>query len=362
MQLDLFYSVMQPMFGRIVRELQASYGIDRDCSAVLCGRCYLPEQESLGLSTRYVRAVTDYLDRGARVDLDYLREKEQQYGAPHLQVLISNDRFALIFDHDRALQFVEACLRVVEEVFDEALPDAVAGTLSYTHSVLAQGRGIPFLNLTPSHLNNRLAIIRNWCDRQDRVGGCFAGYKRDGILPELRVRAEALVEAFRDAKVKPPRLHEYTRVPTFNRDKLSEWYSLVKRRPLDVKDHLLAPIGQPMSGRVTRVVRAPMLDPGYFDQPVPGEKFVLFPLHLQSESTTLILEPHWRWAQLSASGNSRRRSPAAPPTTSCQIPPDRQYMRWCKQRPHPLHRVPIGHSLRHRCGVAPRPPGAAIVC
>jgi len=297
MRLHVFYSVMQPMFGRIVRALQEKYGVEKDCSGVLYGRDYVPELKSLGLSTRYVRVLTDYLDGGKAADRGYLREKEQQYGDPHLQLLISNDRFASEFEHERALRFLEACFRVVEGLFDEVKPDAVmsdpvACTLSHTQYLVAKVRGIPFLNLTPSRVNNRLAIIRNAIDKQDPVDAKFAAFKRDGIPAALREQAQALVTGFREAKVKPPRFHEYTRVPTFNMDKLSELYSLARRRRIDSKNHLLAPIHRAVTGRVTRVIKARLLEPHHFEQPVGGERFVLFPLHLQPESTTLILAPH----------------------------------------------------------------------
>jgi hypothetical protein len=35
-----------------------------------------------------------------------------------------------------------------------------------------------------------------------------------------------------------------------------------------------------------------LIEPRQFERPVPGERFVLFPLHLQPESTTLILAPY----------------------------------------------------------------------
>ncbi|HYE86939.1 MAG TPA: hypothetical protein VEA16_11325 [Vicinamibacterales bacterium] len=297
MQLHVFYSVMQPMFARIVKDLQARYGVGPDPSGVLYGRDYLPELEALGVSTRNVRVLTDVFGDGTTPpDMGYLREKEQQYGDPHLQLLINNDRFAAAFERPRALRFLESCFRVVEDLWDRTAPDAVmsdpvACTLSHVQYLVARGRRIRFLNLTPSRLNHRLAIIGNRDDCQDKVNAAYAEFKKSGVPAELRREAEALIETFRAAKLRPPRFHEYTRVPALSFEKLRELYSLARRRRVDAKNHLLAPLHQAVTGRLVRIAKARILEPGYFEQPVPGEKFVLFPLHLQPESTTLILAP-----------------------------------------------------------------------
>jgi hypothetical protein len=112
------------------------------------------------------------------------------------------------------------------------------------------------------------------------------------VPDELRRDAAALIGAFRDTRLKPPRFNEYTRMPAFTLDKARELYALARRRTVDPRNHLLAPLHRAVTGRVVRVAKARFVDPRYFEQPVAGEKFVLFPLHLQPESTTLILAPY----------------------------------------------------------------------
>lgn len=300
MRLHVFYSVMQPLFGRVIRELQARYGVAEDCSSVVYGSDYLQELRELGISTRHVRALSDHLDDPANPrtpDLGYLHEKEQQYGDPHLQLLISNDRFASSFEYRRALRFVEVAFRVVESLFDEIRPEAVvsdpvACTLSHIQYLVAKGRNVPFLNLTPSRVNHRMAVIRNCYDQQERVDFMFAKFKSEGTPGPLREQAQTLITTFRQAKLKPPRFDEYTRMPALSVDKARELYALAMRRHVDSKNHLLAPLHRAVIGRLTRIAKARLFEPRHFEQPVDGERFVLFPLHLQPESTTLILAPY----------------------------------------------------------------------
>src|SRR4051812_24483278 len=126
MRLHVNFSVVLPLFARIVRELQ-DYGVT-DCSSFLYGRDSLPELRECGVSIEHARTLTDFLDRfdeNAEPDLEYLRQKEREYGDPNLYLMIAGCRFVGTFEHRRALRLLEAGFRLIEQLFDEFRPDAV---------------------------------------------------------------------------------------------------------------------------------------------------------------------------------------------------------------------------------------------
>jgi hypothetical protein len=298
MRLHVNFSVVLPLFARVVRELQQHHGVTAH-SSFLYGRDSLADLRRLGLSTEYARTLTGYLetfDEHAPPDLEFLRQKEREYG--HLYLMVAGCRFIGSFEHRRALRLLEAGFRLIEGLFDEFRPDAVvsdgvACTMSYIQYAVAQRRGIPFLTVAPARVNNRFYVIRNRQDRYERVDELFAAYKREGLPAAARDDAQAFIDHFRGVQLKPQYFLEYAHPPRIDLGSLKTLATLVHRRYLlDRRNYLLAPLHQALLGRFVRLAKTYVLDPGHFEQPVDGERFVFFPLHFQPEMTTLVLAPY----------------------------------------------------------------------
>ncbi len=299
MRLHINYSVVLPFFARIVNELQARHGVTAT-SGFLYGSDTLRDLADSGIPETTVRTLTGFLrtfDVEGEPDLEYLRRKEAEYGDPNLYLMIAGCRFIGSFEHRRALRLLEAGFRMFEQLFDEFAPDAVlsdgvACTMSYIQYAIAQRRGIPFLTLAAARVKDRFYIIRNRQDRYERVEALFEQYKRDGIANDLRREAEDFLEHFRSTKLKPQYYVEYAQPPKVDFASLRTIGELVKRRRLDPDNYLLQSVWGAMSGRVVRLAKNYVLDSGYFEPPVRGEKYVFFPLHFQPEMTTLVLGPY----------------------------------------------------------------------
>lgn len=298
-RLHINYSVVLPFFARIVKELQARHGVT-DTSGFLYGRDTLPELAAAGLAPDTVRTLTGFLktfDADGEPDLAYLRQKEAEYGDPNLYLMVAGCRFIGSFEHRKALRLLEAGFRLFEQQFDDFRPDAVlsdgvACTMSYIQYAIARKRGIPFLTLAAARVNDRFYIIRNRQDRYERVEELFEIYKRQGLPEPLRQHAQTFLDTFRGVKQKPKYYLEYAQPPKVDFASLRTVRELLHRRSLDPDNYLLQSPWRALAGRLTRLTKNYVLDPGYFEQPVPGEKFVFFPLHFQPEMTTLVLGPY----------------------------------------------------------------------
>lgn len=299
MRLHVNFSVALPVFARVARELQRRYGVVA-ISGCVYGRDSLHDLAAMDFPAGGVVALTDALrEFGSREpDMRYLQECERKYGDPNLYAMVAGCRFVSDFEHVRALRVLETGFRLVERLYDEYNPgavisDGVACTLSYIQYAVARARGIPFLTIAPARVNGRFYIVRNHRDRYERVDELYADYKAHGLTEGDRAIAERFIDEFRSAATKPDYFVKLATTPGFDLESLRTLVRLVHRRyALDPDNYLLASPFEALWGRLVRVVKARALDRPHFEQDVPREKFVFFPLHFQPELTTLILAPY----------------------------------------------------------------------
>ncbi len=298
MNIHINFSVQLPLYASVARDLQSRHGIKR-FSGFVYGRDSLHDLRALGFPTDGIKALTQYLSETGRdrePDMDYLRLVETRYGNPHLYLMIAGCRFLSGFEHRRALRLLEAGFRLIEGIFDEYAPTAVIGegvacTFTWIQHAVAQHRGIPYLAMAPARVNNRIVIFRQRTERYDRADALFAHFKQHGVPPRLRDDAERFIREFRETHEKPDTYIRFAHPPGFDITSIRVLGNLLYRRYLDPDNYLLAPLHEAIMGRLVRVTKDRLLDPRQFEQPVPGECYVFFPLHFQPEATTLMWAP-----------------------------------------------------------------------
>jgi hypothetical protein len=299
MRLHINFSVVLPVYARVALELQRRYNVT-DLSGFVYGRDSLRDLERIPFPLDKIRVHTDALREfgGRKLDMGYLRSREEAYGDPHIYPMIAGDRVLREYDHLDALRVLEASLRLAESMFDAFRPDAVisdgvACVMSYAQYVVARAREIPFLTIAPARVNGRFYIIRNHMDRYERVDELFVQYQVQGLGEQNRARAEAFIQNFRESATKPDYFVKFATVPSVDRESLRILGDLVHRRYfLDRNSYLLASPFAAIRNRLIRIVKARVLDRPHFENPVLGEKFVFFPLHFQPELSTLIVAPY----------------------------------------------------------------------
>src|SRR2546423_9850057 len=125
MRIHINFSVMLPLFTPLALDLERRYGVE-GFSGLVYGRDDIRALQQLKFPTHEVSALSEFLeqfDDAAEPNLGYLREKERQYGEPHLYPMIGGCRFVSTFSHRRALRILEGTFRLVERVFDRSRPD-----------------------------------------------------------------------------------------------------------------------------------------------------------------------------------------------------------------------------------------------
>ena len=333
---------MTPLFAPIVLDLQARYGVEA-CSGFAYGNDVLREIERFGLDTRHVRVLSQFLrefDDRADPDMDYLRRKEQEYGEPYLYPMIAGCRFVSQFEHRRALRVLEGGFRLIEQLFDEFKPDAVltdgvACTMSYIQYAVAKKRGLPFLALSSSRITGRFYIIHSHLERYDQVEALYAEYKRNGLPPALRAKAEVFLRHFKETRDKPKYFSQWAQPPGIDAKSLRELLSLTYRYyVLERGNYILVSPLRAIAGRIERLVKTFVLDRRHFEQPRPGDRFVFFPLHYQPESSTLIWAPYYV-DQIAAVENIAKTLPI-------------DHVLYVKEHKASLGRRPLGYYQRLR--------------
>lgn len=167
--LDMFYDLMQalrlPVGLERVGFLVADWGYYRGF------RQRHPEIES---SEFHVLKEWEFVQRArsGKPNLERLRAYERALGDPTLWGALMADRrvtlgplctirqdYRLRFNHDQMLRILEEGLASMEKLFDEIRPDVVFSFIcvtlgEYLAYLNARSRGIPFLNLRPTYIDN----------------------------------------------------------------------------------------------------------------------------------------------------------------------------------------------------------------
>ena len=91
MRAHVNFNVMIPLFAPVMRDLQERYGL-QSYSGFVYGRDGRADMKECGLDTAGVRVFSEFLEQFGEqqpADMDYLRQKEREYGAPTLYTLIA---------------------------------------------------------------------------------------------------------------------------------------------------------------------------------------------------------------------------------------------------------------------------------
>lgn len=297
MRLHINFSVILPFLTAVAKYL-VQYGV-MPVSGFVYGKDSIRDLKQMGFHLEHLGILTEephWQDDRSEPDLDYLMEKERQYGVPNLYPMITACRFVSRFDRRRALRVLESGFRLVERLFDEAEPDfiisdGVACALSYIQYAVAEKRSIPYLTIADARINGRFYVIRNRSDRYERTEELFAQYKSEGLPASLRAKAQAFLDHFRRTASKPKYFLDHATVPALNTEAVRSGLGLIFRYYQDPKNYNLIHPGMAVLNRFRRIATSRMADLYHFEAPVEGEKFVFFPLHLQPEMTTAVLAP-----------------------------------------------------------------------
>lgn len=239
-------------------------------------------------------------------DLEFLARMERELGVDTLWRLLDADRSIKHFTHEQALSAMTIFLRYFWDEFTNHRPDAVISFTTSNLSALAcwyvaRRLGIPYLEQQHARLRKRALIADDPIGTFPQVDRRYRRALNGDVEPGLLAKADEHIEAFRSqpemldgltratyitekrTSIHPRRLIGFGRVLYF------WWFGQYR------KDIVTEPPLRQAADTVRMNMRRRRLFGGsYFENTVPGERYVYYGLAHQPEMTTMILAPFWQ--------------------------------------------------------------------
>lgn len=298
MKLYFYFSVHEPLFHEVAVRLRERHGLN-DIGGFVWGHDQRAFLEQKGFPWQRLDVFTDWLDElPAEADLGYLEQVEARYGIPNLGLMVFSERHLLRGrGFDDVLRLVEVAARRIERLLDEARPEAihfesVDSLVVYLLHRMAAARGIRCIQIDTARIANRGTVTHTALQLWDEVDARFAEQVHRPLSPASRAAAEDFLRSFRSERPRVVRPGRFS-FPSPRWDDLQNLLHLARRWQQDPRNPILRSPSSVVGQKAVRLARHWATRFGVFDQPVPGEKYVLFPLHYQPEASTLVLAPYY---------------------------------------------------------------------
>lgn len=299
MKAYIFFSVHEALFHPMARNLSAR-GVTQ-WSGFVWGQQQRKSITDAGVTYEpllvFTRDLLPQCNDGKAPDLDWLARRERELGVS-LQRMLAAERHLLEGrTFEQIMRMAEVALREIAAAYDRARPDFVfsedvACFHSYAHFALARERDIPFWSIGAGRLPNRVAVYASGMQHNERYEKLYAEIQARGLRADERARAEQYVHAFCNRPTRPAGMKTRARKPGINLGEANRLRDAAARFFGDRDDPTAVPPLRAVRSRLTRMARIVAADAaGVFEKPVPGERFILYPLHFQPEATTLVQGP-----------------------------------------------------------------------
>lgn len=239
------------------------------------------------------------------VDEGFLREMEDLYGIPNLYLYWEAVRTYEGYDQYSALKMIEAVFRAYrsfldQEAFDFALMDTFPASMPMmAMSTIMEQKQTPFYFLIPSRIEKRFLIVHGIKDKYHRIDGIFDRLKERELTEEERAAAEAFISKYHQGK----RYFSTSERAVFKKRDISfarlrrgvgaliDSYRYGMAQKSYRKHSTMAPL-QYAAGRIRAIFgKRRLASNPLFQDPVEGDRYVLFLLHKQPEATTFVKSP-----------------------------------------------------------------------
>lgn len=320
--------ILQRRFAYVGHELagllKRDHGITEFCAFVQTRSSF--EFLSAQKDIRYSKLLLDediqrrYKDE--KLDFEYLRELEREYGIPNLWPYINVDRIIRFgqlvreypydtppYTHEEMLRMLQVYAKAIIAFLDEEKPDflfsaPLGGMSTVLLHHIAKKRGIKTLVMAFPGIRNRITVSERY-DRLTFAEGILARDREKNIadiplykeaaafIKEFRARPRVYSEIHEPARRKFSRMQHFgflhparfSRMLAFLFEKLTEGW----RHPLYRGDYsYVHPLGFFIDA-IRRKARNLVGQSDLYDTYDPAEPFVFFPLHLEPELSLLLL-------------------------------------------------------------------------
>lgn len=295
----IFFSVHEDLFHRMAEGLR-----DRGVTE-FCGFAWGLHQEQT-LAARgvtydplvvYSRDLLPACDDGTPPDLAWLEQRERELGVSISRMLTSERHLLKGRSYEQIMRMAEVGLRKIAEAYERSRPDFVftediSCFHSYAHWAIARERGIPFWCIGSARLPYRIAVYSSGLQHWENVETIYDEYRRNGIPDDERRVADEYIQAFRDKPRRPTGMNTRMQRPSVGRAEVDLFRTAFTRYRTDPGNPTSIPPGRLIVQRLRRMARVRASDVlQQFEQPVAGERYIIYPIHFQPEASTLVQAP-----------------------------------------------------------------------
>jgi len=299
MKAFIFHSVHEELFLQVAENLQRR-GVTA-WSGFVWSQHQQKALEGRGVTydplVVFTRDLLPQIEDGQRPDLDWLARRECELGVS-LQRMLAAERHLLTGrTFEQIMRMAEVALREIAAAYDRARPDFIfsddiACFHSYVHFAVARERGIPFWSIGSGRLPRRISVYSAGLQHNERFEKRFAEISARGLTGDERRDAETYLTTFRERPQRPTGMNTRAVKPSVGRLEVSRFRNAAALYFADRDNPTAIPPLRMIQSRLTRMARIAVADAtGVFEKPVPGEKYIFYPLHFQPEATTLVQAP-----------------------------------------------------------------------
>lgn len=287
-----FFSVHEPMFHQIAARLQAR-GVFSEFSGFVWGK---DQQSRLEGPPSYRRLIVFSEDLSPKLksppDVGKLQRYEDHFDININRLLHSERHLLEGRSFEARLRLVEVLFEEIETAFRDLRPDFiitedVSCLTSYVHYLVAKDQGIPFLCLAAARLKNRVTVYSNPMQRWEVPEARFRELRERRLTEEQRQRAESWRMEQLNRQEKPVIAQALSLPIVPGR---WDWSRLAMgaaaRRKESGNPTVRSPIWM-VQRRAERLYNQ-WATRSLFEEPVPGESYLIYPIHYQPEASTLV--------------------------------------------------------------------------
>jgi len=230
-------------------------------------------------------------------DLAWLAKRERELGVSIQRMLASERHLLDGRSFDQIMRLAEVGLRAIGDALDRTKPDVLVSEdvscfHSYAHFVLARERGLKFWAITSGRLPRRIAVYSGAPQMPEQLASKLDELRSRGLTNDERNLGEEYLAKFRDRPVRPTGMDKRAKRVKIELADAARIARTATRYFGDPGDPTSVPPWRAIKFRLTRLSRvAAARASDIFEQPVAGERYIIYPIHFQPEASTLVQAP-----------------------------------------------------------------------
>lgn len=313
-----------PIGNAIALELKNSFGVEEFCGYVITRRAFdiINSQKDVKYTSLLLDEDLHNQYEEEKLDIDYLKKLEAEYGLPNLWPYIAIDRTLMMdipkneysvspappYTHEEMLRILQVKFREIIKFLKQEKPDFIVGinVSCIGNAILyyvAQKMGIKSYTIENGKIGNRITFSDD-CKTLSGVEKIFKNIRKNDYQSPNRKEAEEFLAKFRENPVPPSFAIEeaekslvkkitslpfkLTRAAVFTLKSTLKYLKTAHKSDIAMENPARA-----LLNKFRRKIRGLRNLGPLYDKSDLSEDFAYFPLHFEPEITTLLYAPFY---------------------------------------------------------------------